>query len=177
MASTGVVPPKKRAKVSAALHAAAAVGGGGDLDIDDDDDDGPAWHANFDLAPRIDQLPRHDEVDKAMRASAALRSRAVKHVMWWNTAALNPRAEDMYPLSNLTFTHDTGLHSFEISGGCCTTLKSFLENQQNYDAEGWLVMAGTPWPGYAHYPYVQSPLGQVSVLQEVSVHRLTVTKP
>ena len=170
MASTGVVPPKKRAKVSAALHAAAAVGGGGDLDIDDDDDDGPAWHANFDLAPRIDQLPRHDEVDKAMRASAALRSRAVKHVMWWNTAALNPRAEDMYPLSNLTFAHDTGVHGFHIHAGFCTTMTSFLDNQQNYNAEGWLLMAGQTFPGYARYPFVHSPLGQLATIQEVSAH-------
>ena len=49
MASTGVVPLKKRAKVAAAVHAAAAVGGGGDLDIDDDDDDDePAWHIDPD---------------------------------------------------------------------------------------------------------------------------------
>ena len=173
MASTGL-PPKKRAKaeLSAALNAVASVGGtspGGDLDIDDNDD-GPVWHAEFDLAPRIDQLPRHVEAAKAMRVSGALRSRDVKHVMWWNTSARNPRAEDMYPLSNLTFAHNTGVHSFGLNAGCCTTMRSFLENRQNYDAEGWLVMAGKPFPGYSHYPYVQSRLGQVSVIQEVSVH-------
>ena len=45
-----------------------------------------------------------------MRVSGALRSRAVKHVMWWNTSALNPRAEYIYPLSHFTFTHNTGVY-------------------------------------------------------------------
>ena len=55
-----------------------------------------------------------------MRVSGALKSRAVKHVMWWNTVALNPAADDMYPLSNVTFAHDTGVHGFHINAGCCT---------------------------------------------------------
>ena len=163
MTSTGVLPPKKRAKADRTFP-------GSDLDINDDDNDGPVWHAEFDLAPRIDQLPRHADAAKAMRVSGLLRSRAVKHVMWWNTSARNPHAEDMYPLSHLTFAHNTGVHSFGLNAGCCITMRSFLENRQNYDAEGWLVMAGKSFPGYAGYPYVQSPLGQVSVLQEVSVH-------
>ena len=173
MASTRL-PPKKRAKadLSAALYAAAEVGNtspSNDLDIDDDDD-GPVWEPEFDLAPRIDRLPRHDDAEKAMRVSRALRLRAVKHVMWWNTFHLNPRAKDIYPLSNLTFTHNTGVHSFGLEADCCTKLWSFLENPQNYNAEGWLVVAGKPFPGYSHYPYVQSPFGQVAVIQEVSVH-------
>ena len=171
MTST-VLPPKKRAKTNLSLsfQAAAVVTGtspGGDFD---DNDDGPVWYAEFDLAPRIDQVPRHVEAPKALRVSGALKSRVIKHVMWWNTSARNPRAEDMYPLSNLTFTHNTGVHSFGLEADCCTTLWSFLENPQNYNAEGWLVVAGKPFPGYSHYPYVQSPHGQVAVIQEVSVH-------
>ena len=123
MTST-VLPPKKRAKANLSLsfQAVAAVGGtspGGDFD---DNDDGPVWHAEFDLAPRIDRLPRHDDAEKAMRVSRALRLRAVKHVMWWNTCHLNPRAKDIYPLSNLTFTHNTGVHSFGLNGDCCTAI-------------------------------------------------------
>ena len=172
MTST-VLPPKKRAKANLSLsfQAVAAVGGtspGGDFD---DNDDGPVWHAEFDLAPRIDQLPRHVGAAKAMRVSGALRTRVMKHVMWWNTRPhRNPRAEDMYPLSNLPFAHNTGVHSFGLNGECCTAMRSFLENRQNYNAEGWLMMAGKAFPGYSQYPYVHSPLGQVSVLQEVSVH-------
>ena len=72
MTST-VLPPKKRAKANLSLsfQAAAVVGGtspGGDFD---DNDDGPVWYAEFDLAPRIDQVPRHVEAPKALRVSGA----------------------------------------------------------------------------------------------------------
>ena len=66
MTSTGVLPPKKRAKADRTFP-------GSDLDINDDDNDGPVWHAEFDLAPRIDQLPRHADAAKAMRVSGLLR--------------------------------------------------------------------------------------------------------
>ena len=173
----GVVPPPKKRVKAAALHAAAVGGtspGGGD-DNDDDgpawhaNDDGPAWHADFDLSPRADQLPG-GEAAKATRVSGELKSRAISHVVWWNTVALNPHADDMYPLSNLPFAHDTGVHGFHIPAGCCTTMTSFLDNQQNYSAQGWLLMAGRQFPGYARYPYVHSPLGQLATIQEVSAH-------
>ena len=62
---------RAKANLSLSFQAVAAVGGtspGGDFD---DNDDGPVWHAEFDLAPRIDQLPRHVEAAKAMRVSGA----------------------------------------------------------------------------------------------------------
>ena len=159
------------------LHAAAGGGtspGGGD----DDDDDGPAWHAGpvpawhaeFDLSPRADRLPRDDEAAKATRVSGDLKSRAISHVVWWNTVALNPHADDMYPLSHLPFAHDTGVHGFHIPAGCCTTMTSFLDNKNNYSAKGWLSMAAREFPGYAGYPYVHSPLGQLATVQSVSAH-------
>ena len=175
----GVVPPPKKRAKAAALHAAAVGGtspGGGDDDDDDSpawhpNDDGPAWHAEFDLSPRADQLPG-GEAAKATRVSGELKSRAISHVVWWNTVALNPHADDMYPLSSLIFAHDTGVHGFHIPAGCCTTMTSFLDNQQNYSAQGWLLMAGRQFPGYSRYPYVHSPLGQLATIQEVSAHHL-----
>ena len=158
------------------LHAAAGGGtspGGGD----DDDDDGPAWHAGpvpawhaeFDLSPRADRLP-DGEAAKATRVSGELKSRAISHVVWWDKVALNPHTDDMYPLSHLPFAHDTGVHGFHIPAGCCTTMTSFLDNKNNYSAQGWLSMAGRQFPGYARYPYVHSPLGQLATVQEVSAH-------
>ena len=51
--------------------------------------------------------------------SGELKSRAISHVVWWNTVALNPHTDDMYPLSHLPFAHDTGVHAFHIPADCC----------------------------------------------------------
>ena len=56
----------------------------------------------------------------------------------------------------------------------CQSLVSYLVNQKSYDDEGWLMLAGKSYPGYARYPYVHASTGQVPSVQP---HQKTISSP
>ena len=142
-----------------------------------DADTTPAWHCDFQLDNRSSLVPdpANAWVVKAQEVSSKLRARVLKHVRWWNKDALNPDESDMYILPHLIFAHDTGVMDFSISPVLCKSLLSYLENEKNFDDEGWLILAGKTYPGYARYPYVHARSGQLPSIQEVCVqNRRTV---
>ena len=159
-----MLPIKKRK-----LEDAAATAAEDELDYTDDEELGkgkPAWHAFFILDNRA-WVPDGTWVGPAQVVASKVKSRDIKHVMWWDRDALNPPLANIYGLPHLNYTHDTGVLAFSVPLAYCQPLASYLEKAGNYDAQGWLVMAGMQYPGYAKYPYVHSPLGQIPGVQEV----------
>ena len=80
----------------------------------------------------------------------------------------------MYPLPHLKYSHDTGVVDFTVETNCCKRLLSYLEHPDNKSDNGWLLLAGREFPGYAQYPYVHSPLGQIATVQEVCANHTAV---
>ena len=163
-----MLPPPKRwkRKYDASINAEDNA----DDDLDESEDDKPDWHASFNVESRTAGVLRIENVAwvrEALHVSTKLRAREVKHVMWWDTQAPNPKREALYALPHLNYTHNTGVVEFSVPPACCLRLALFLDEPSSYDVNGWLVMGGKPYPGYARYPYVHSRLGQVSSVQEV----------
>ena len=156
-------PPKKRKSYDASIVAEEEAEDG----LDESEDARPDWHASFNLESRTALISEQAWVREALDVSAKLRARVLKHVVWWDTQAINPREDNLYALPHLNYTHDTGVVEFSVAQACCQSLASFLDEPSSYDVNGWLVMAGKTYPGYARYPYVHSRLGQVSAIQEV----------
>jgi hypothetical protein len=143
-------------------------------ELDDSSEEGhadatPTWHFEYQLDNRSSAVPdpANAWVIKAQEVSSKLRARVLKHVGWWNRDVLNPPDSDIYILPHLIFAHDTGVMDFSISPVLCKSLLSYLENEKNYDDEGWLRLAGKSYPGYARYPYVHARSGQLPSVQEV----------
>ena len=153
-------PPKKRRRAVDDLDKS-------EDDLDESEDVIPDWHASFDLQSRAAMLPEQAWVQEALDVSTKLRARELKHVMWWDAQALNPERAALYALPHLNYTHNTGVVEFSVPPACCQPLASFLDEPSSYNVNGWLVMAGRTYPGYAKYPYVHSRFGQVSSVQEV----------
>ena len=163
-----MLPPPKRwkRKYDASINAEDNA----DDDLDESEDDKPDWHASFNVESRTAGVLRIENVAwvrEALHVSTKLRAREVKHVMWWDTQAANPKREALYALPHLNYTHNTGVVEFSVPPACCLRLALFLDEPSSYDVNGWLVMGGKPYPGYARYPYVHSRLGHVSSVQEV----------
>lgn len=145
-----------------------------ELDFGSDSDDAPRGSSSapsfpsfFDLDARATVVPHGGWVPKAKAVAYEIKARVVSHVMWWDVQHRNPEARDMYPLPHLPFTHNTGVCPFHVDVDVCKSMASFLDDGRNYDGEGWLMLAGQPYPGYGKYPYVHAPLGQLSTIQQV----------
>ena len=160
-------PPKKRKLYDASIAEAVDDLDKSEDDLDESEDVIPDWHASFDLQSRAAMLPEQAWVQEALDVSTKLRARELKDVMWWDAQALNPERAALYALPHLNYTHNTGVVEFSVPPACCQPLASFLDEPSSYNVNGWLVMAGRTYPGYAKYPYVHSRFGQVSSVQEV----------
>ena len=163
-----MLPPPKRWKRK--YDASIKAEDDADDDLDESEDDKPDWHASFNVESRTAEVLMIENVAwvrEALDVSTKLRAREVKHVMWWDTQAINPKREALYALPHLNYTHNTGVVEFSVPPAGCLPLVSFLDSASSYDENGWLVMGGRTYPGYAKYPYVHSRLGQVSCVQEV----------
>ena len=65
-------------------------GGGDDVDSINERDVPPAWHSFFNLEGRESLIPAGAWVAKAQSVACSLKSRAIKHVMWWDRDMANP---------------------------------------------------------------------------------------
>ena len=133
-------------------HAVAA-----DFDVGDSDSSGDGQYDYgelFDNSSRIETLTIEKEVWvlHARGIATRIRSGELRHIMWWSPRVSSPAV----PLPDLRLSGATGLHSFQVDAVPCQNLVAFFEDEANYNKHGFLMMAGTQWPGYGSYPYVHA---------------------
>ena len=76
-----------------------------ELDVNDDDDDdvdAPSWLKLFNLDHRAGVMPTGGWVPQSKEIAYNIKSRDVKHVLWWDVSRLHPSPVDMYRLAHLT---------------------------------------------------------------------------
>ena len=112
--------------------------------VSDEDQDGEedTWRALFDLDARGHLMPQGEWVSRAKHVVCLLKTRAIKHVHWWNRNTINPSNDDVYPLPHLTLQHDSAVHTFRVDENHSLALATFLEDGRNYSDAGWLMLAG-----------------------------------
>ena len=115
----------------------------------------------FDLDQRSGLVKKGDPVVAARARAAKIRFGDTAFIAWWGGAKEAPT-----PLEHLPLSPDTGVYAFTVSQPCCEALLSYLEDGANYNADGFLKMGETQFPGYGAYPNVHAPLGQIAALQE-----------
>lgn len=127
----------------------------------------------FDLAPRFEVLTLSKKAwaDKAIALALAMCRRNEREIPWWYGSSSSP----VSALPNVKLKADTGVHPFQVDPTCCQNLYDFLEDPSSYDEEGWLLLAGTQWPGYSSYPYVHA-VHHLPVLQERKTVRVASMK-
>ena len=103
---------------------------------------------------------------QAKARAARIRFGIENAIMWWGADKVD------YPLENVRLKADTGVHDFQIEAAVCERLRAFLADPSNYDADGYMKMAGTQFPGYSGYPYVHAPGGHVAAAQEKRTTRV-----
>ena len=116
-------PPKKRKFYDASIVAEDEA----EDDLDESKEAKPDWHASFNVQSRTALISDEAWMREAVDVSTKLRARELKHVMWWDTQAINPKWEALYALPHLNYTHDTGVVEFSVSPACCQRLASFLD--------------------------------------------------
>ena len=123
----------------------------------------------FDLDPRLHRTNTEFQwaVDAKERA-ARIRFGIEHAIKWWDGRRRAPG----YPLEHVRLKPDTGVHDFKIDAAVCEALRCFLADPVNYDDDGFLMMAGTQFPGYGGYPYVHAPEGHVAAAQEKRTTRV-----
>ena len=112
-----MLPPPKRWKRK--YDASIKAEDDADDDLDESEDDKPDWHASFNVESRtagVLMIENVAWVREALHVSTKLRAREVKHVMWWDTQAINPKREALYALPHLNYTHNTGVVEFSVRG-------------------------------------------------------------
>ena len=124
----------------------------GDLDNSSDDEYGAA--CPFDLSLRIEALTLDKQLWSvhARAIATSIRRGDVRHIMWWGPLA----SSTPVPLPHLRLSASTGVHSFQVDAVVCQNLLGFLQDGDSYNEDGFLLMAGAQWPGYATYPYVHA---------------------
>ena len=122
--------------------------------------------ALFDLNLRADRMPDEEWVASARARAEQIRLGHEKHILWWHA---DRRA---FPLEHVRLKADTGVHAFQVDRGVCEELRSFLATTSNYNEHGYLMLAGTQFPGYGGYPFVHAPGGHASYAQELRTVRV-----
>ena len=119
----------------------------------------------------LDMRAHRVEMEKEWCVKAKVRAERMRFGMendikWWRAD------KKQYPLENVRLKADTGVHEFQVDALVCERLLSLLTDPSNYDKDGFLMMAGTQFPGYGNYPYVHAPLGHVAAAQEKRTTRV-----
>ena len=140
-------------------------------DFDDNDNDYAFGGGLFDMRMRGHMIPMGglSWVTQAKAVASQVRSGARTHEMWWS----NQKVAQRYPVESLRLSMRTGVCAFKIRKDVCQAMEGFLIDPANYTDDGFLIMAGTQWPGYGSYPYVHAALGLMPSVQErktVRVH-------
>ena len=122
----------------------------------------------FDLGPRLHRTNlEHQWAVEAKERATRIRFGVEHAIKWWDG-----RRNAAYPLERVRLKPDTGVHDFKIDASVCEVLRCFLADPANYDEDGFLMMAGTQFPGYGGYPYVHASEGHVAAAQEKRTTRV-----
>ena len=149
--------PSTAAAADLASHSHVA-----DPEYDRGYDDERGYEA-FDLEPRATRFTSEDLstwVPHAKELASRIRFGHLSHITWWGGVGDTTRR----PLRRLAA--DTGVYAFKVSQDSCQRLVSYLDDDRNYNDDGFLLMAGTSWPGYGGYRFVHAEGGVVPSQQE-----------
>ena len=113
----------------------------------------------FNLDLRADLIPLGAWAVKAKARAEQIRFGNESQIQWWGADKMP------YPLQGVRLKADTGLHAFQVDDAVCQGLLEFLTAASNYDSSGYLKLGGKTYAGYARYPYVHAPGGNVTLAQ------------
>jgi hypothetical protein len=120
----------------------------------------------FDLSPRLDRLPNMTWALHSRKLAEELRVPTKRCLSWYSAQAMTA-----WPLP-VQVSRAHGVHSFDVDVRIAQAVFDYLEDPVNYDADGFLNIGGTQFPGYGGYPYVHAKQGVVSLFQQTRTVRV-----